>query len=394
MLDCFTGIGGFHISGKALGINTITASEVDGFNCKHIDKNLRIDNAGDIRALGLSENTHPYMTQEDIVPAEQTGFSTYTFEDFMEGVAPWPDIITGGFPCQKVSPSNLLCHEGIKGQESSLYKELIRLIEAFEPKYAVFENSERLNQRGLCTILKELHQHGYHAQWETISASAFGYPHYRHRLYLVAYRSDSMVAKNQIDVFSECKKVAQSHLGLPFNMPLLNEDPSWYIKNAVIEDTRSIKLRTKRINALGNSVIPDIAKAILKVLKETEEGKIDSSTLSRKPSEDISNINDIANGSDEFIKLPTRGLLLNGNFYNTDVSRLLNPTKNTYTGMLSTLIRKDGNNNFTTRSRLARPGKLGGLVGDIMRAGATTGGLHPEFCEVFMGYPKGFTELN
>ena len=395
MIDCFTGIGGFHIAGKENGIHTICASEIDSYCCKHIDQNLSLDNVGSITDLGVPEQDISQYTEDDVVPAEITGFSSYSFEDFMEGAAPWPDLITGGFPCQNVSSANVDDTSGIQGVKSSLYTEQMRLIEEFEPKYACFENAERLNKRGLDVILAELNKLGYHAQWETISATAFGLPHYRHRVYLVAYRSDTAIARHQIDIFAYAKAVAESNLDKPFKLPLPSENPQWYLNNAVAEDTKSIKLRTKRINALGNAIIPDIASAIFKVLMLAESEPQACERIVQREASSMSIINNKCYSKTGITdEMPTRGLLINGELFNTTRCSLLNPSKQKYDGLLSTLIRKDGNNNFTTKSRLNRPGKLGGLVGDIMKVGADKGGLHPEFCEIFMSYDRNFTLLH
>ena len=83
MIDCFTGIGGFHLAAEAEGIHTIVTSETESFNCRHIDQKLNLDNVGDVASLGISEHQNPNFTHEDIVPVEETGFSTYSYEDFM-----------------------------------------------------------------------------------------------------------------------------------------------------------------------------------------------------------------------------------------------------------------------------------------------------------------------
>jgi len=166
------------------------------------------------------------------------------------------------------------------------------------------------------------------------------------------------------------------------------------LKNAVVDNPKSIKLRTKRINSLGNAIIPDIARAIFRSIKKSEDNPSQCEKVSQRvPYEKLLSIS-LSTVSNEkaFLKLPSRGLMLNGSLFNTDKCSLLNPHKTHFKGMLSTLIKKDGNNNFTTKSRLNRPGKLGGLVQDIMKLGVVQGGLHPEFCEKFMGYPQNYTK--
>ena len=402
-LDLHTGIGGFHVAAKRNGkINTFMCSEIDPFNNKLIDSKLNLDNAGDICSFALSEQFHPdsaRIANEDIVPCEESGLSSVTFEDFMEGVLPFPDIATSGFPCQNITPANLLDDSGIDGQQSGLIRENLRIIEDLEIPYVVLETSERLNRKGLSYILAEFDRMGYIVEWETISAVAFGFPHYRHRLYLVAYLKDTKVAKTKSRVFDTVRRAAHYFDEKPFRFPLLSESPSWVISNAVVENTRSIKLRTKRINGLGNAVIPEIPFHIFNGITLAEFGEENSAyKVGKKHLMPVSLTvegNQIIDSSGKSpTHMPTRGYMEDGAIY-SDGNRcaLLNSTKTAYAGLYSTLIRKDGNNNFTTKSRLNRPGKLGGLVGEIMSLGVDQGGLHPEFCEQFMGYERGYTEL-
>ncbi len=402
-LDCFTGIGGFDQAAKRNGkIKTIFASEVDPFNCKLIAQNLDLENAGDISNIAITENLHPYNDGSDNVHCEKTGFSALCVEDFFEGVLPFPDIITGGFPCQNVSDANLGDYSGINGEKSSLVLDQLRIIETLEVPIAIFENAEALNRRGLTYILCELSRMGYICEWETISATAFNYPHYRHRLYLVAYLPHTQLAKKGIRVFDHVRQVALYNLEKPFKFPLLTEDRKYTIKHAVVEDTRAIKLRTKRINGLGNAIIPDIAEAIFNSITAHELKSYNQFDFSCKnksavmfETEEPVFIKVTELPDDKQVVMPQRGVLCDGVIYsNNRRCELLNPTKTAYSGLFSTLIRKDGNNNFTTKSRLNRPGKLGGLVAEIMSLGVDKGGLNPEFCEAFMGFESGYTDLS
>ena len=173
-LDMFSGLGGFSLAAKQSGfIDTLLCSETDSYNNRLLDEKFNMDNAGDICDLGVPSACHSAMTDEDIVPCEKTGFSTVTYEDFFEGVVPFPDIATGGFPCQNVSSANVTDKSGIEGAQSSLVHEQLRIIEDLEIPYCVFENAERLNRKGLDYIVARLCKLGYTVEWETISATAF-----------------------------------------------------------------------------------------------------------------------------------------------------------------------------------------------------------------------------
>ncbi|MCH2058534.1 MAG: DNA cytosine methyltransferase [Thalassotalea sp.] len=395
-LDMFSGLGGFSLAAKQSGfIDTLLCSETDAYNNRLLDEKFNMDNAGDICDLGVPSACHSAMTDEDIVPCEKTGFSTVTYEDFFEGVVPFPDIATGGFPCQNVSSANVTDKSGIEGAQSSLVHEQLRIIEDLEIPYCVFENAERLNRKGLDYIVARLCKLGYTVEWETISATAFNYPHYRHRVYIVAYLPETGAGKSKRNVFDHVRQVALANLDKPFKMPLLEEAPQWVLSKAVCENPKSIKLRTKRINSLGNAIIPDIAKSIfdsIRMLEESDDEKGNTHITDEQIAGKREDNGWVFNGK-QVTCMPTRGVAHSDAIFSNGKCDLLNVPKQRYEGLYSTLLRKDGNNNFSCKSRLTRPGKLGGLVGEIMAIGANAGGLHPHFCEQFMGYPEGYTEL-
>jgi DNA (cytosine-5)-methyltransferase 1 len=403
-LDLFTGIGGFHLAAQRNGlIYTLMASEIDGFNCKHIYHNLGLENAGSVCDVAVNELSHPAhaMIKEmgDVVPCESTGFTSLTMDDFMEGVVEFPDMVTGGFPCQNISSANVFDLSGIDGEQSGLVHEQLRILENLEVPIAIFENAERLNSKGLSYILSELDRMEYTVEWETISASAFNFPHYRHRLFCVCYRADTEIAKGNVRVFDYVRALAQKLLEKPFIIPLISEDAPWVKENAGIEDARSIKLRTKRINGLGNAVVPDIPEAIFKSITDCECNQvIEQPSFFMCDEQAVLTLDNDVWSDDNNVTvthMPTRGIMSQGVIYSSGRCDVLNVSKKQYKGLYSTLIKKDGNNNFSCKSRLTRPGKLGGLVGEIMGGtGLSVGGLHPEFCERFMGYPIGYTEVS
>lgn len=399
-IDLFTGIAGFSLEAERTGrFKTIMTSEVDSYCNKLIDKKWDLENAGSVESFAVPALNHPdqELVDQDLVPCEETGFSSLCLEDFYDGSIEFPYLISGGFPCQSLSSANTKA-EGINGEFSNLVKEQIRIIEALEPQFCIFENSALLVGRGLDYILSELSRIGYIVEWETLTASAFGYPHYRHRCYIVAYLPTTQAAKIKARIFDHVRmSVPETPVWkLPLNTP---ESASEILKMAVTEVPRSIKLRTKRINALGNSIIPDIARAIFKAIIDIEDGKFwvaepQSQAYATLVADDwiLESAESII--PQDYVKFPASGYMASGKCI-TPISpcRKLNPSKTQFSNLYSTLISRDGNNNFTSKSRISRPGKLGGLISEVQLMGADTGGLNPEFAEAFMGYEIGYTEL-
>lgn len=78
-------------------------------------------------------------------------------------------------------------HEKEIRTRSGLWTEYKRLIEEIRPRWVVIENVRNLLNSGLASVLKDLNEIGYDAEWEIISAGAVGAPHLRERVWIVAY---------------------------------------------------------------------------------------------------------------------------------------------------------------------------------------------------------------
>ena len=131
------------------------------------------------------------------------------------------DILIGGFPCQDVSSAGL--RAGIKdGTRSGLWAMFAEAIKGLQPKFIVIENvrgllSAEASRGGLDAaadsdvesgtaaladgsdgpllraagaVLGDLASLGYDASWRTVSASTWGAPHQRDRVFILAYRGD------------------------------------------------------------------------------------------------------------------------------------------------------------------------------------------------------------
>src|SRR5262245_39145062 len=95
------------------------------------------------------------------------------------------DCIAGGFPCQDISEAGTA--SGLAGKRSGLWFEFWRLIRELRPRYVLVENVSALLTRGMGTVLGNLAESGYDAEWQCISAASMGAPHLRERIFIVAY---------------------------------------------------------------------------------------------------------------------------------------------------------------------------------------------------------------
>lgn len=168
VLDLFSGIGGFSLGlDRTGGFETVAFCEIEEFPRKVLAKHWpEVPCYHDVTKL-----------TGDIL--KRDGISV--------------DVITGGFPCQDISVAGK--QAGIsEGTRSGLWSEIVRLIGELSPRYVIVENVAALlsgpsEQRGgwFGSILGDLAECGYDAEWENIPAAAVGAPHRRERVWIVAY---------------------------------------------------------------------------------------------------------------------------------------------------------------------------------------------------------------
>ena len=95
------------------------------------------------------------------------------------------DIVCGGFPCQDLSVAGQ--KKGFKGEKSSLWYEMLRVIRDLRPKVAVLENVGNICKIEGSEVIASLAQIGYSCEWQVISAKQMGAPHLRQRWFCVCY---------------------------------------------------------------------------------------------------------------------------------------------------------------------------------------------------------------
>ena len=158
MLDLFSGIGGF-----ALAASWVWGDDLDLQGFCEIDSYCQ---------KVLKKNFPDVPIYEDI-----TELQPEWFDDI--------DLLTGGFPCQDISVAGK--GEGLEGERSGLWFEMLRLISGIRPRYALIENVPMLLHRGLGRVICDLASIGYDAEWQVVSAADVGAPHLRKRIWIVAY---------------------------------------------------------------------------------------------------------------------------------------------------------------------------------------------------------------
>jgi len=178
------------------------------------------------------------------------------------------DIIIGGFPCQDISVAG--AGAGLAGKRSGLWFEYARIIRELRPRYAVVENVKALLGRGLDRVLGDLAEIGYDAEWDVFPAAAFGAPHLRERLILVAYpcgdrgpaRAPILAPGGDLAIHRQPDGAVDWH-GLRLAGPRSQAALSAYRGPVVcrVDDGGSQWL--DRLRCLGNGIVPPVLRWVL-----------------------------------------------------------------------------------------------------------------------------------
>jgi DNA (cytosine-5)-methyltransferase 1 len=218
------------------------------------------------------------------------------------------DLIAGGFPCQPVS---LAGKRKAQEDERWLWHEFARIIGRVRPRMVLAENVPGLRSKGFGDVLRDLARLGYDAEWACIPAAAFGAPHLRYRLFIVAYarsieyegagdedqrqtaaRLPQTVVADALGVGSELRQAEGRRqggfTGSGGAVPDADEggclgrsgkfreagrgEPSdcgrWAVEPAVGRVAYGVPGRVDRLKGLGNAVVPQVAEWIGRRLLE------------------------------------------------------------------------------------------------------------------------------
>jgi DNA (cytosine-5)-methyltransferase 1 len=238
----FSGIGGIELGLEATGgFRTIWQVEIDPY-CRRI----------------LEKHWPEVPKYGDITRLDPAGLER-------------PDLLAGGFPCQDLSTAGL--RAGLSGSRSGLWREFLRLLRALRPRYVLVENVAALRylnrQRGttepaaIAAVLADLAGAGYDAEWTSLYAYQFGYPHSRERCFLIAY-PDGLGLSQCFDDLPSCPKPCRpgSLSRLDWYRCLLEEFEQRICQPAVFRSDPGLPGRPQRLKALGNAVMPDMARLV------------------------------------------------------------------------------------------------------------------------------------
>jgi DNA-cytosine methyltransferase len=168
---------------------------------------------------------------------------------------PHIDIITAGFPCQDVSTVGIndASRSGTSGlvkERSGLVLQVMRLTNELKPSLVLLENVKAITRDpAFEAMLRGFAKIGYRGYWDQFNAASMGFPHQRNRWFMLAVRDDGKARH----LCRRMNRIVQHHGDATLHKPR-KELP-------LMEHPRrgSEPIRT-RLELLGNSLIPDVAR--------------------------------------------------------------------------------------------------------------------------------------
>lgn len=195
--DLFCGIGGFHYAAAALGLQCTYACDIDEDAARQYRHNFDMLVHGDVT-----------ITKAAMIPDH--------------------DILFAGFPCQ---PFSIIGKRGgTNDRRGTLFREIVRIVKAKQPKALILENVRQLvgdNQgKTLDSILGLLAKAGYACTWKVLNALDFGLPQKRERVIIVGLL-------NGIDFFTWPKPKART---IPLEDILESDpDPKYFVSTRILD---------------------------------------------------------------------------------------------------------------------------------------------------------------
>ena len=170
------------------------------------------------------------------------------------------EVLCGGFPCQPFSSAG--ARGGVFDPRWG-WPWFAHAIGVLRPRYVVVENVAALTTDPIAwgCLLGDLHALGFDAEWEVLPASAFGAPHRRERLFLVAYPAgEGLEGRIEPTTTRETQRELPCGLG--------RAGLGWPLPPDTSRVGYGLPDWVDRVRATGNAVVPQVAEVVGRRLME------------------------------------------------------------------------------------------------------------------------------
>jgi len=143
---------------------------------------------------------------------------------------PKTDIIVGGFPCQAFSIAGY--RKGFEDERGDLFFELLRIIQANQPRAIFIENVKNMVTHDKGNTFKVIREalvlNGYYIKWQVLNAKDYGdIPQNRERIYIVGFLDKAAFEQFEFPVSIQL----QTQLTDVIDFANEQEDKYYYKKN-------------------------------------------------------------------------------------------------------------------------------------------------------------------
>ena len=247
----FSGIGGLDLGLERAGMRVIWQSEIDPYASRVLKKHWpKVPNYGDIKEIQWSNVVRP-------------------------------NVICGGYPCQPFS--NAGRRHGTDDPRH-LWPWVRTAISELRPDYAILENVRGHLSLGGLSVIGELADIGYDAEWRIISAASVGANHRRDRLFIVAYPDGGRMERPRAELEATGVSGIGQEMANPTSERLQRAVGSvyersrnglavgrgewWETEPDVGRVANGVPHRVDRIRGLGNAVVPQVAELVGRLVIE------------------------------------------------------------------------------------------------------------------------------
>lgn len=172
-------------------------------------------------------------------------------------------LLVGGFPCQDYSVAHTLASsKGIEGKKGVLWWQIRDILIAKKAPFCLLENVDRLlkspaKQRGrdFGIILACLAELGYSAEWRVINAAQYGAAQRRRRIFIFAYRNDTVYGQKMLN--SSAEEIIKSSGLMPQAFPIteMGTIASTTISNDIVSVSDNFKFAFENAGYMHDGVI-------------------------------------------------------------------------------------------------------------------------------------------
>lgn len=186
------------------------------------------------------------------------------------------ELICGGFPCQDLSVAGK--QAGLVGERSGLWVEFLRVVDECQPHAVVVENVAHGRGQWLPFVRRDLCDLGYGSTALQVSAADVGAPHLRERVFVVAIANAD--SESLWDLAERRSTRWERIVPWQGETESLDDGPRRYAHESSawrsppdicgVDDGFPTRLDRRRLSALGNAVVPQVAEVVGRILRELD----------------------------------------------------------------------------------------------------------------------------